>query len=51
MGTPEEVAAAVEFLTGPHSTFITGTDLLVDGGFLAAQAGAWPDGAVAFDHS
>jgi NAD(P)-dependent dehydrogenase (short-subunit alcohol dehydrogenase family) len=32
LGTPEDIAAAVEFLIGPNSTFITGTDLLVDGG-------------------
>jgi NAD(P)-dependent dehydrogenase (short-subunit alcohol dehydrogenase family) len=35
-GTAEEIADAVDFLTGPHSTFITGTDLLVDGGVIAA---------------
>jgi NAD(P)-dependent dehydrogenase (short-subunit alcohol dehydrogenase family) len=35
-GTPQDIAAAIEFLTGPHSTFITGTDLLVDGGVVAA---------------
>jgi NAD(P)-dependent dehydrogenase (short-subunit alcohol dehydrogenase family) len=36
VGTPEDIAAAVEFLTGPHATFITGTDLLVDGGVVAS---------------
>jgi NAD(P)-dependent dehydrogenase (short-subunit alcohol dehydrogenase family) len=36
-GTAEDIAAATDFLTGPHSTFITGTDLLVDGGVVAAQ--------------
>lgn len=36
MGTPDDIAAAVEFLTGPHSSFITGTDLLVDGGVVAS---------------
>jgi NAD(P)-dependent dehydrogenase (short-subunit alcohol dehydrogenase family) len=36
-GTAEDIAAAVDFLTGPHATFITGTDLLVDGGVVAAQ--------------
>ena len=36
IGTPDDIAAAVEFLTGPHSTFITGTNLLVDGGVVAA---------------
>ncbi|MFF4500991.1 SDR family oxidoreductase [Streptomyces sp. NPDC001401] len=34
-GTPEEIAEAAAFLTGPHSLFITGTDLLVDGGQAA----------------
>ena len=32
LGTPEDIASAVEFLVGPNSTFINGTDLLVDGG-------------------
>jgi NAD(P)-dependent dehydrogenase (short-subunit alcohol dehydrogenase family) len=32
VGTPEDIAMAVEFLLGPNATFITGTDLLVDGG-------------------
>lgn len=31
-GTPAEIAEAVAFLTGPASLYITGTDLLVDGG-------------------
>jgi NAD(P)-dependent dehydrogenase (short-subunit alcohol dehydrogenase family) len=35
LGTPEDIAAAVDFLTGPHATFITGTDLLVDGGAVS----------------
>jgi NAD(P)-dependent dehydrogenase (short-subunit alcohol dehydrogenase family) len=34
LGTPEDIASAVEFLVGPNSTFITGTDLLVDGGAI-----------------
>jgi NAD(P)-dependent dehydrogenase (short-subunit alcohol dehydrogenase family) len=37
LGTGEDIAAAVDFLTGPHATFITGTDLLVDGGVVAAH--------------
>jgi NAD(P)-dependent dehydrogenase (short-subunit alcohol dehydrogenase family) len=36
LGTAEDIAAAADFLTGPHATFITGTDLLVDGGLVAA---------------
>jgi NAD(P)-dependent dehydrogenase (short-subunit alcohol dehydrogenase family) len=34
-GTPGEVAEAVAFLTGPSSLYITGTDLLIDGGQAA----------------
>jgi NAD(P)-dependent dehydrogenase (short-subunit alcohol dehydrogenase family) len=32
IGTPEEIAAAIAFLAGPDAAYITGTDLLVDGG-------------------
>ena len=32
IGTPEDVAAAVEFLASPGSDFITGQVLVVDGG-------------------
>jgi NAD(P)-dependent dehydrogenase (short-subunit alcohol dehydrogenase family) len=32
-GTPEEVARAVVFLASDESTYITGTELFVDGGF------------------
>lgn len=36
LGTPDDIAAAVEFLVSPAASFITGTDLLVDGGAVAA---------------
>jgi NAD(P)-dependent dehydrogenase (short-subunit alcohol dehydrogenase family) len=36
MGTPDDIAAAAEFLLGPHASFITGTDVLVDGGVVSA---------------
>ncbi len=36
LGTPDDIAAAAAFLLGPDSSFITGTDLLVDGGVVAA---------------
>jgi Enoyl-(Acyl carrier protein) reductase len=35
-GTADDIAAAVEFLVSPSASFITGTDLLVDGGVVAA---------------
>ncbi|MFE3601779.1 SDR family oxidoreductase [Streptomyces sp. NPDC059142] len=36
LGTPDDIADAAAFLLGPAATFITGTDLLVDGGAVAA---------------
>lgn len=42
-GTPEEVAAAVAFLAGDDASYVTGQNLLVDGGVSAA----WPTPPVA----
>ncbi|MBV9090926.1 MAG: SDR family oxidoreductase [Mycobacteriaceae bacterium] len=36
IGTPDDIAAAAEFLLGPSASFVTGSDLLVDGGVMAA---------------
>jgi NAD(P)-dependent dehydrogenase (short-subunit alcohol dehydrogenase family) len=35
IGTPEDIAAAVAFLLSDQASFITGTDLVVDGGWTA----------------
>lgn len=35
VGRPEDVSAATQFLLGDGASFITGTDLVVDGGLLA----------------
>lgn len=37
IGTPHDIAAAVDWLIGPHASFITGIDLRVDGGTIAHQ--------------
>ncbi|NEC14750.1 SDR family oxidoreductase [Streptomyces sp. SID8014] len=36
LGTPDDIAAAAAFLLGPDASFVTGSDLLVDGGVVAA---------------
>ena len=41
-GTSDEIAEAGAFLLGEHAKFITGTDLLIDGGVIAAiRTGAY----------
>ena len=36
LGRPEDVAQAVLFLAGSEASFITGAELMVDGGWMAA---------------
>ncbi|AWW41326.1 SDR family NAD(P)-dependent oxidoreductase [Streptomyces cadmiisoli] len=39
-GTPEEVAAAIAFLSADEASYITGTSLVVDGGWSVVKASA-----------
>ena len=43
-GRPEEIASAVDFLVGADASFITGCDLLVDGGITGARSSTPPPG-------
>jgi NAD(P)-dependent dehydrogenase (short-subunit alcohol dehydrogenase family) len=45
LGTAEEIAGAVEFLLSQSASFITGADVVVDGGAMAAIAAAPPPAA------
>jgi hypothetical protein len=38
LGTSDEIAKAVVFLASDDSSYITGTELFVDGGFAQVQA-------------
>jgi NAD(P)-dependent dehydrogenase (short-subunit alcohol dehydrogenase family) len=40
LGTPDDIAGVVEFLVSPAASFVTGTDVLVDGGVVAAMRSA-----------
>lgn len=39
-GTPQEAAAAIAFLAAPEASYITGSSLLVDGGWSVVKASA-----------
>ena len=36
LGTPEDVARAALFLASDEATYLTGVNLMVDGGWMAA---------------
>jgi NAD(P)-dependent dehydrogenase (short-subunit alcohol dehydrogenase family) len=37
-GTPEEIAKLVLFLASDESSFITGSEVVIDGGFVSCAA-------------
>ena len=43
VGTPEEVAELVAFLAGPRASFITGAEIKIDGGMMAALGVSLPE--------
>jgi NAD(P)-dependent dehydrogenase (short-subunit alcohol dehydrogenase family) len=47
-GQPEEIAAGALYLAGDDSSFVTATDLLIDGGYVAFKGKISPDGRPVF---
>lgn len=43
-GEPEEIAAGAAFLASKDASFITGTDLLIDGGYVTFKGKMTPEG-------
>jgi NAD(P)-dependent dehydrogenase (short-subunit alcohol dehydrogenase family) len=48
-GEPAEVAAAITFLASDLASYITGTELRVDGGQLASKYSTWDESNARFD--
>jgi NAD(P)-dependent dehydrogenase (short-subunit alcohol dehydrogenase family) len=40
-GTPEEIANVISFLTSAGASYMTGSDVLVDGGMVTMLPAAW----------
>jgi NAD(P)-dependent dehydrogenase (short-subunit alcohol dehydrogenase family) len=47
-GEPEEIAAGALYLAGDESSFVTASDLLIDGGYIAFKGKIGPDGKPVF---
>jgi NAD(P)-dependent dehydrogenase (short-subunit alcohol dehydrogenase family) len=47
-GEPEEIAAGALYLASEESSFVTATDLLIDGGYIAFKGKIGPDGRPVF---
>jgi NAD(P)-dependent dehydrogenase (short-subunit alcohol dehydrogenase family) len=43
MGTPEEIAYGILFLASDEASFITATELVIDGGMIGAPPPVYPD--------
>ncbi len=47
-GEPEEIAAGALYLAGDELSFVTATDLLIDGGYIAFKGKVGPEGRPVF---
>jgi len=45
-GMPDEIAAGTLYLASGESSFVTGTDLLIDGGYVTFKGEVTPNGAI-----
>ena len=43
MGTPEDIANGILFLASEDSSYVTATELIIDGGMLNAPPPVYPD--------
>ena len=43
-GEPEEIAAGAVYLASDEASFVTATDLLIDGGYVAFKGRIGPQG-------